>query len=107
MAMDRLNGKGGLDSWQWVFIIETAMTLVMVIPAYLLPITSPETSKALNQGHKTWGSAAIKVVIRPSTYTSFLVYICACIIGTSQGNFALVILHEANQLIATLPPLRS
>ena len=43
----QLNGKGGLDAWQWVFIIEGAMPIVVAVPLYFALLTFPEDSKAL------------------------------------------------------------
>ena len=52
IGVDRLNGKAGLESWRWLFIIEGAMPVVAAIPVYFLLLTFPETSTALSDRGK-------------------------------------------------------
>ncbi|KAK8130596.1 hypothetical protein PG999_002976 [Apiospora kogelbergensis] len=105
----KLNGVKGLDSWQWVFIIEGAVTILMALPAYFLLLTFPETSVALNerrkkstrqipnrkQAYKTWDWAAARAVLgRPSTYIFFVSFHSMSLVGISQAIFTPTILHE-------------
>ncbi|KAK8038687.1 hypothetical protein PG993_007098 [Apiospora rasikravindrae] len=108
----KLNGRKGLSSWQWLFLIEGAVTVFMAIPVYFLLLTFPETSTALSerqrhiavhrlavgtarQTDKTWDWTAVRAVLtRPSTHIFFVSYTCLCLVGTSQGTFAPTILHE-------------
>lgn len=48
IGVDRLNGRNGLESWRYLFIIEGAMAIGMAIPVYFLLLTFPETTTALN-----------------------------------------------------------
>lgn len=48
-----LNGRAGLESWRWLFIIEGLMPIVMAVPVYFLLLTFPETSKALSERGKS------------------------------------------------------
>lgn len=52
VGIDHLNRKGGLDSWQWVFIIEGAMSVVLAPAIWWLLLTFPESSKSLNERRK-------------------------------------------------------
>jgi sugar phosphate permease len=45
----QLNGKHGLKSWQWVFIIEGILPIAMAAPVFWLLLTFPETSTALTE----------------------------------------------------------
>lgn len=47
LIRQKLNGKCGLDSWQWIFLIEGAFTVALAPIIYLLLLTFPETSTAL------------------------------------------------------------
>ncbi|GMM45465.1 hypothetical protein DAPK24_020400 [Pichia kluyveri] len=43
-----LNGKHGLSSWQWIYIIEGAFTMGLAIPLYFLVADFPEEARFLN-----------------------------------------------------------
>jgi hypothetical protein len=45
----QLNGRAGLESWRWLFIVEGLMPIAMALPVYFLLLTFPETSTALNE----------------------------------------------------------
>ncbi|KAF2169747.1 hypothetical protein M409DRAFT_33245, partial [Zasmidium cellare ATCC 36951] len=47
-GIDNLNGRLGLSSWRWVFIIEGCVTIALAVPVYFLLLTFPENSTALN-----------------------------------------------------------
>ncbi|KAK7977042.1 hypothetical protein PG988_004532 [Apiospora saccharicola] len=49
VGIDRLDGQHGLASWQWVVLIEGAITVFMAIPVYSLLLTFPETSEVLSE----------------------------------------------------------
>ncbi|KAK8133515.1 hypothetical protein PG984_005527 [Apiospora sp. TS-2023a] len=49
VGIDKLNGQHGLASWQWVVLIEGAITVFMAIPVYYLLLTFPETSMVLSE----------------------------------------------------------
>ncbi|KAL3441754.1 major facilitator superfamily domain-containing protein [Aspergillus insuetus] len=105
VGINNLNGKGGLLSWQWVFIIEGAMTIVVAVPIYFLLLTFPETSSALTTRERhiainrfgrgstrhtdvTWDTNAFfQIMTRPSTYLFFLAYICIAIAAVAQATF--------------------
>ena len=48
----QLNGKGGLKSWQWVFLIEGLMSIAMALPISFILLSFPETSTALSERGK-------------------------------------------------------
>ncbi|KAJ5808355.1 hypothetical protein N7474_009624 [Penicillium riverlandense] len=110
-GLDHLDGKGGLMSWQWVFIIEGAIPLVMAPVIYFLLLTFPEDSTALSDRERyiainrfgrgatrstdiTWDTAAfIRIMTRPSTYCFFITYICLTTVAVSQATFLPSIFH--------------
>jgi hypothetical protein len=47
--MLQLNGKGGLKSWQWAFLLEGAAPIVLAPAMYLGLLTFPETEKSLTE----------------------------------------------------------
>ena len=49
VAIDNLNGRGSLKSWQWVFIIEGLATVVVTLPMYFVLLSFPESSTALSK----------------------------------------------------------
>ncbi|KAJ5781021.1 hypothetical protein N7457_006181 [Penicillium paradoxum] len=118
-AIDHLNGKGGLKSWQWVFIIEGALPIALAVPVYFLLLTFPEDSKALSERERyiainrfgrgatrstdvTWDTSAfIRIMTRPSTYCFFISYICVTIIAVSQATFLPTIFHELMNFSST------
>ncbi|KAL3462143.1 major facilitator superfamily domain-containing protein [Aspergillus heterothallicus] len=111
VGINNLNGKGGLMSWQWVFIIEGAMTIAVAVPIYFMLLTFPETSSALSDRERhiainrfgrgstrhtdvTWDTRAFfNIMTRPSTYMFFLGYICIAIAAVAQATFLPTILH--------------
>ncbi|KAK7980273.1 hypothetical protein PG989_012730 [Apiospora arundinis] len=112
VGIDKLNGVKGLSSWQWVFILEGAITILMAIPIYFLLLTFPESSDALTerqrhiainrlamgasrQTDKTWDWGSVRAVLgRPSTYIFWISYHSLSLVGTSQAIFTPTILHE-------------
>lgn len=48
----QLDGRAGLESWRWLFIIEGLLPIVMALPVYFLLLTFPETSTALSDRGK-------------------------------------------------------
>ncbi|KAF2169301.1 hypothetical protein M409DRAFT_36234, partial [Zasmidium cellare ATCC 36951] len=49
IGVDSLNGKGGMDSWRWLFLIEGLIAIGIAFPIAWLLLTYPETSKALTE----------------------------------------------------------
>ncbi|RFU29271.1 hypothetical protein B7463_g7058, partial [Scytalidium lignicola] len=112
VGINKLNGWGGLKSWQWVFIIEGAMSIVLAIPIYFILLTFPEDSKALSERERyiainrfgrgstrktdvSWDTMAfIRIIARPSTYAFFLSYICIAIAAVAQATFLPTILSS-------------
>ncbi|KAJ9616416.1 hypothetical protein H2200_000134 [Cladophialophora chaetospira] len=110
VAIDHLNGKGGLESWRWLFIIEGAMPLVCAVPIHFLLLTFPEDSKSLTERERyiavnrfgrgatrktdvTWDwPAFFNVMSRPSTYVFFVSYLCLLIVAVALGTFLPTIL---------------
>ncbi|KAJ5612555.1 hypothetical protein N7510_005749 [Penicillium lagena] len=106
VGINKLNGRGGLMSWQWVFIIEGAMSIAVAIPIYFTLLTFPETSTkrhiatnrfgrgSTRQTDVTWSTSAfIQIMTRPSTYTFFISYICIAIAAVAQATFLPTILN--------------
>ncbi|KAK2805533.1 hypothetical protein FQN50_006159 [Emmonsiellopsis sp. PD_5] len=114
VGIDTLNQRGGLKSWQWVFIIEGAMPIFLSIPLYLLLLTFPEDSKSLSDRERhiainrfgrgstrktdvTWDTKAfLRIMSRPSTYMFFVSYICIAITAVAQATFLPTILKSVN-----------
>ncbi|KAF9892101.1 hypothetical protein FE257_002507 [Aspergillus nanangensis] len=110
-GLDHLNGKGGLDSWRWVFLIEGALPIVCAPVLYFSLLTFPEDSKALTERERyiainrfgrgatrstdvTWDTSAfLRLMTRPSTYFLFTSYICVTIVAVSQATFLPSIFH--------------
>ncbi|KAF2164820.1 hypothetical protein M409DRAFT_24725 [Zasmidium cellare ATCC 36951] len=109
-GVDDLDGKGGLPSWRWLFIIEGLMSIAMAPVVYFLLLTFPETTTAFNERERhiainrfgrgstrqtdaTWDTRAVlQVLSRPSTYVFFVSYICLLIVAVSLGTFLPIIL---------------
>lgn len=49
-----LNGKHGLTSWQWIYIIEGAFTMGLAIPLYFAVTDFPEEARFLNSNERTF-----------------------------------------------------
>ncbi|KAL6248637.1 hypothetical protein RBB50_004892 [Rhinocladiella similis] len=110
VAIDHLDGRAGLESWRWLFIIEGLLPIVMAVPVYFLLLTFPETSPALSERERhiainrfgrgatrstdvTWEwRAFVAVMKRPSTYVFFVSYICLLIVAVALGTFLPTIL---------------
>ncbi|KIW06483.1 uncharacterized protein PV09_02919 [Verruconis gallopava] len=112
VGVDHLNGRAGLESWRWLFIVEGLMPIVMALPVYFLLLTFPETSSALSERERyiainrfprgatrrtdvTWDTRAfIDIMSRPSTYVFFVSYICLLIVAVALGTFLPIILKQ-------------
>ncbi|KAJ9634439.1 hypothetical protein H2204_006264 [Knufia peltigerae] len=110
VAIDHLDGRAGLESWRWLFIIEGLLPIIMAVPVYFLLLTFPETSPALTDRERhiainrfgrgatrstdvTWEwRAFVAVMKRPSTYVFFVSYICLLIVAVALGTFLPTIL---------------
>ncbi|KAL6241694.1 hypothetical protein RBB50_011476 [Rhinocladiella similis] len=105
LAIDNLNGKGGLRSWQWAFLLEGLASIVFAVPMYFALFTFPENEKSLNDRERhiainrfgrgstrktdvTWDTPAfIRIMSRPSTYLFFVSYVCVFIMISGMANF--------------------
>ncbi|KAI1625629.1 major facilitator superfamily domain-containing protein [Exophiala viscosa] len=110
VGIDKLDGRAGLESWRWLFIIEGLLPIVMAIPVHFLLLTFPETSPALTDRERhiainrfgrgstrstdvTWEWRTFFAVLkRPSTYVFFVSYICLLIVAVALGTFLPTIL---------------
>lgn len=111
-GIGHLQGRNGLNSWQWVFIIEGALPIALAGPLCWLFLTFPETSTALSDRERfiainrfgrgatrktdlTWSwPAFIRIFTRPSTYVFFVSYVALCIVCVAQATFLPTILHS-------------
>ncbi|KIW23934.1 uncharacterized protein PV07_09681 [Cladophialophora immunda] len=48
-AIDNLNGRNGLKSWQWVFLIEGAICVGLAFPFHFILLSFPENTTALSE----------------------------------------------------------
>ena len=105
LAINRLNGIGGLKAWQWVFIIEGALPILLAPVLWLWLLTYPEDTTALSERQRyiainrfgpgstrqtdvTWSWPAFRrLFARPSTYAFFISYITLGIVASAQGTF--------------------
>ncbi|KAF7588653.1 hypothetical protein BBP40_005404 [Aspergillus hancockii] len=112
IAIDNLNGKGGLKSWQWAFPLEGAAPIVLAPAMYLGLLAFPETDKSLTERERhiainrfgrgstrktdiTWDTQALfRLISRPSTYVFFLAYVCFTIIILAMANLLPTILVQ-------------
>ncbi len=53
-ALLKLNGHGGLNGWQWLFIAEGTPTILLGISVLFLLKDKPEQAKWLNDDEKKW-----------------------------------------------------
>ncbi|KAK4503689.1 hypothetical protein PRZ48_004604 [Zasmidium cellare] len=115
IGVDSLNGKGGMDSWRWLFLIEGIIAIAIAFPLAWLLLTYPETSKALTERERhiainrfgrgtprstdaTWDTSSLsQVVARPSTWVFFVSYLCVQIVASSFSTFLPIILNTFNQ----------
>lgn len=54
--MLQLNGKGRLTSWQWAFLLEGLLPIVLAVPICFTLLSFPETDKSLSERGKSSGS---------------------------------------------------
>ncbi|RFU26180.1 hypothetical protein B7463_g10159, partial [Scytalidium lignicola] len=110
IGINHLNDVRGLKSWQWVFIIEGLLPIVMAAPIFFLLLTFPETTTALTERERyiainrfgrgatrmtdlTWDWAAFRrIFTRPSTYVFFTSYVSLTIVAVAQATFLPTIL---------------
>lgn len=110
-GIGHLQGHNGLNSWQWVFIIEGALPIALAGPLFWLFLTFPETSTALSDRERfiainrfgrgatrktdlTWSwPAFIRIFKRPSTYVFFISYISLSVVCVAQATFLPTILN--------------
>ncbi|KAH8879722.1 MFS general substrate transporter [Thozetella sp. PMI_491] len=110
IAIGQLDGKGGLDGWQWLLLIEGLIPIVCAIPIYFALLTFPETTAGLSEREKyiainrfgrgstrstdaTWDRAAfVRIMTRPSTYIFFVSFTCLCTVAVGLANFLPTIL---------------
>jgi len=55
-----LNGKAGHSGWQWIFIIEGAITVVVGLVSFFFMPDSPDHARFLNQEEKSYIKAKLK-----------------------------------------------
>lgn len=109
-GIGHLQGSHGLDSWQWVFIIEGALPIALAPIIFFLLLTFPETSTALTERERyiainrfgrgstrktdvTWSWPAFRRIFsRPSTYVFFVSYVSLCIVAVAQATYLPTIL---------------
>ncbi|KAF2229519.1 MFS general substrate transporter [Viridothelium virens] len=105
LALNNLNGKGGLKAWQWVFIVEGSLPILLSPLLWLCLLTYPEDTKALSERERyiainrfgrgstrktdvTWSWPAFcRILSRPSTYVFFISFISLGIVASAQGTF--------------------
>jgi len=109
-AIGKMEGTGGLHAWQWVFLIEGILPIVLAPAMYWTLLTFPETSTALNERERfiainrfgrgaarqtdstfSW-AALIRIFKRPSTYVFFIAQTSSCTVAVAQATFLPTIL---------------
>ncbi|GMM30032.1 Tna1 protein [Martiniozyma asiatica (nom. inval.)] len=108
-----LDGVHGLESWQWIFIIEGAMTAGLSIPLYFSIADFPEEARFLKQNERdflkkklevyagnsgfeikqTWSDIG-KVFKEPMMYICAVAYFCLVVPSYSYAFFAPTIIKE-------------
>jgi sugar phosphate permease len=53
-AIAKMNGVGGLAGWQWIFILEGLLTVVVAISAFFILHDFPDTAGFLTVEEKAW-----------------------------------------------------
>jgi MFS family permease len=48
-GIQKLNGRGGLSGWQWIFLIEGLIPIALALVIWKILPDSPETAKFLTQ----------------------------------------------------------
>ncbi|KAH7327535.1 major facilitator superfamily domain-containing protein [Rhexocercosporidium sp. MPI-PUGE-AT-0058] len=112
VGISHLDGKGGLDGWQWLLLIEGALPIVLAVPIYFLLLSFPETSTALTERERyiainrfgrgatrktdvTWSKPAfIRIMTRGSTYIFFISFTALCTVAVGLANFLPTILSS-------------
>ncbi|KAL9088345.1 MAG: hypothetical protein Q9165_006270 [Trypethelium subeluteriae] len=105
LALNNLNEKGGLKAWQWVFLIEGSLPILLAPLLWLCLLTYPEDTKALTDRERyiavnrfgrgstrktdvTWSWPAFcRILSRPSTYVFFISFVSLGIVASAQGTF--------------------
>lgn len=65
-----LHGKGGLEGWQWIFLLEALLTILLGFLAWLYIPDFPDKAKFINEEQR-------KVCHFPPIYTFILFLTCA------------------------------
>ncbi|KXS17912.1 MFS general substrate transporter [Gonapodya prolifera JEL478] len=106
LAMEKLNGVGGLKAWQWVFIIEGIPAVILGVAAFFLLLEFPHSpttyltpeeqdiairrmpahAPSMNDKTFVW-EEAISVFTQPAHWLFMLTYICASIGILGAANF--------------------
>jgi sugar phosphate permease len=53
-AIAKMHGVGGLNGWQWIFILEGLLTVVVAICAFFILQDFPDTAGFLTVEEKAW-----------------------------------------------------
>ncbi|KAF9406240.1 hypothetical protein BGZ94_003189 [Podila epigama] len=70
-AISKLDGRGGLRGWQWIFLLEGGATLLVCIIAYFGLADSPEKAMFLTPEERLLAAERLRVEEGPSTDITF------------------------------------
>ncbi|KAF9328192.1 hypothetical protein BGZ91_001113 [Linnemannia elongata] len=70
-GISKLDGKGGLLGWQWIFIIEGAATLVVCLLAWFGLADSPEKAMFLTPEERLLAAERLRIDAGPASETEF------------------------------------
>jgi ACS family tartrate transporter-like MFS transporter len=93
MAILKMNGIAGLRGWQWLFVLEGGLAIVVGLMIPKILADSPKKASWLSPQESTWLVAAISAESRPTTAHASWIHLfrSRTVLGFTLGYFILMI----------------
>ena len=93
MAILKMNGIAGLRGWQWLFVLEGGLAIVVGLMIPKILADSPKKANWLSPQESTWLVAAISAESRPTTAHASWIHLfrSRTVLGFALGYFILMI----------------
>jgi ACS family tartrate transporter-like MFS transporter len=93
MAILKMNGIAGLRGWQWLFVLEGGLAILVGLMIPKILADSPKKASWLSPQESTWLAAAISAESRPTTVHASWVHLfrSRTVLGFALGYFILMI----------------
>ena len=93
MAILKMNGIAGLRGWQWLFVLEGGLAIVVGLMIPKILADSPKKASWLSSQESTWLVSAISAESRPTTAHASWIHLfrSRTVLGFALGYFILMI----------------